>query len=239
MNFSTRSVSRPSRSTHGTRHSLVLEPTRWVSLGRACRLLGVNESTLRRWADSGQVRSYRTPGGHRRFSENDLVALTGSGPRRANDAYGSLGDIALARIRRNLHRGDIADQAWFRLAVDEEGRERLRALGRRLIELVPDYLSRRGRRARAQAEAKEIGAQYGEELGGIGLSSRDAVQAFTFFRRALVDAAKQFAAQREMTADAAAEAAEQVVALADEVLLALLESFEATDETRQPTPAAR
>ncbi|HSP55765.1 MAG TPA: MerR family DNA-binding transcriptional regulator, partial [Dehalococcoidia bacterium] len=38
--------------------------TRWITLGQACKLLGVNESTLRRWADAGNVRSFRTPGGH-------------------------------------------------------------------------------------------------------------------------------------------------------------------------------
>ena len=49
--------------------------TRWITLGQACKLLGVNESTLRRWADAGHVRSFRTPGGHRRFSEEDLRVL--------------------------------------------------------------------------------------------------------------------------------------------------------------------
>ena len=48
---------------------------RWITLGQACKLLGVNESTLRRWADAGHVRSFRTPGGHRRFSEEDLRVL--------------------------------------------------------------------------------------------------------------------------------------------------------------------
>ena len=31
--------------------------TRWVSLSRACEILGVDESTLRRWADAGHVRA--------------------------------------------------------------------------------------------------------------------------------------------------------------------------------------
>ena len=35
--------------------------TRWITLGQACKLLGVNESTLRRWADAGHTRSFRTP----------------------------------------------------------------------------------------------------------------------------------------------------------------------------------
>ncbi len=206
------------------------EPTRWISLGRACRLLGVNESTLRRWADDGQVRSFRTPGGHRRFSEGDLIALMNGRVHRTRNTYGGLGEIALARIRRNLNRGGTSDRSWYRHAEDESDRERLRQLGRRLVDLVPEYLSRGARHARAQADAYEIGAEYGQELRRLKLSSRDAVEAFAFFRRALVDAAKQFAAQEEMAAEGSEDARERIVALADEVLLALLEAHEAAED---------
>ena len=48
---------------------------RWFTLGQACRMLGVDESTLRRWADGGHVHAFRTPGGHRRFAESDLQEL--------------------------------------------------------------------------------------------------------------------------------------------------------------------
>ena len=33
-------------------------PDRWLTLGQACRVLNVDESTLRRWADAGQVRTF-------------------------------------------------------------------------------------------------------------------------------------------------------------------------------------
>jgi len=35
------------------------EHGRWLTLGQACRMLNVDESTLRRWADAGQVRTFR------------------------------------------------------------------------------------------------------------------------------------------------------------------------------------
>src|SRR5438105_3853652 len=38
-------------------------------------LLQANPSTVIRWIDSGQLRAYRTPGGHRRVRERDLVAF--------------------------------------------------------------------------------------------------------------------------------------------------------------------
>ena len=36
---------------------------------------GVTASTVSRWADEGKVRSFRTPGGHRRFRAADLTLV--------------------------------------------------------------------------------------------------------------------------------------------------------------------
>ena len=88
-------------------------PSRWISLSRACNLLGVNESTLRRWADAGYVRSFRTPGGHRRFAEDDLRALMAGQGRAGPASYGSLGHLALMRIRRRLQRGRKLQARWY------------------------------------------------------------------------------------------------------------------------------
>ena len=48
---------------------------RWLTIEEACRILGVDQSTLRRWSDAGKVPVFRTPGGHRRYSETDIRAL--------------------------------------------------------------------------------------------------------------------------------------------------------------------
>ena len=53
----------------------------WLTLGRAARYLGVAQSTIRKWSDSGRVRAFKTPGGHRRYRRADLDAfLNGSAP---------------------------------------------------------------------------------------------------------------------------------------------------------------
>src|SRR5574341_214034 len=44
----------------------------WVSLGEAAAILGIHPTTVRHWADSGDLPSQRTPGGHRRFRRYDL-----------------------------------------------------------------------------------------------------------------------------------------------------------------------
>jgi len=46
----------------------------WLSLSEASALLGVHPTTVRRWADSGDIPCLRTPGGHRRFRAADLTA---------------------------------------------------------------------------------------------------------------------------------------------------------------------
>jgi hypothetical protein len=64
-------------------------------------------SDSRAWitlADAGKVRIFRTPGGHRRFSQNDLHTLTGAAAPDAAHPRVSLGDLALVRIRRRLKR---------------------------------------------------------------------------------------------------------------------------------------
>src|SRR5438445_12895090 len=47
----------------------------WLSLDEAAKRLSVHPATLREWADKGQIRTFRTPGGHRRFSEVDVAHL--------------------------------------------------------------------------------------------------------------------------------------------------------------------
>jgi excisionase family DNA binding protein len=49
-----------------------------LTASEAARHLGVSISTLRRWSDAGHVQSYRTPGGQRRFSVEQLDAFLDS-----------------------------------------------------------------------------------------------------------------------------------------------------------------
>jgi excisionase family DNA binding protein len=52
----------------------------WLTLGEAARYLGVAQSTIRKWSDTGRVRAFYTPGRHRRYRREDLDAfLEGSG----------------------------------------------------------------------------------------------------------------------------------------------------------------
>jgi excisionase family DNA binding protein len=49
---------------------------------QAARYLGVSIATIRRWADAGHITCYRTPGGQRRFSRDQLDDFIASMHRR-------------------------------------------------------------------------------------------------------------------------------------------------------------
>ena len=100
---------------------------RWIPLARACQLLGVNASTLRQWADQGQIRVFRTPGGHRRFSSDDLQAFverTAPGASAGARQRPSVPDGVLRRIRRGLQAERVASSPWYE-PLDEGARGRI------------------------------------------------------------------------------------------------------------------
>ncbi len=186
-------------------------------------MLGVDESTLRRWADNGQVQAFRTLGGHRRFAEPDIREVLAGGPD--GQRYRELGEIAVTRIRRQLRTSPAREASWY-TTVDGPSRDRLRPLGRKLAALAADYLRRRGRRAGLLQDARELGHEYGRELAASGLPLAQAVEAFIFFRHSLDESTKQATQQHGLSAADALAAYEQVTALADQVLIGLTEAYE-------------
>lgn len=61
----------------------------WLTLGQAAKYLGIAQSTVRVWTDSGRLPVFYTPGGHRRFLRSDLdtfVQRNGAGSRGRGDA---------------------------------------------------------------------------------------------------------------------------------------------------------
>ena len=62
-----------------------------LSTSQAAQALGVSLGTIRRWSDMGYLESYRTPGGQRRFSREQIEQFIDSlqrGSRPTRDARG-------------------------------------------------------------------------------------------------------------------------------------------------------
>ena len=165
-------------------------PRQWLSLSQASRLLGVNQVTLRHWANRELIRSFRTPGGHRRFSVEDIYNLvSGEPPIYSGDTYEEVREKAIAGMRRKL-RYSRGMSPLRRLGLSEVERDQMRAWGRRLVEVVVEYLSSSRNRPRLLEEAKSIGQSYGTEAARNGISLSGTVEALLFFRRSIEDMVK-------------------------------------------------
>ena len=74
---------------------LCMEPIKESPLGlstsQAAHALGVSLGTIRRWSDMGYLESYRTPGGQRRFSREQIEEFIESLQRGSRPAQSSLG----------------------------------------------------------------------------------------------------------------------------------------------------
>ncbi len=57
---------------------------------QAARYLGVSLATIRRWTDAGHISCYRTPGGQRRFSREQLDVFVASMHRDGRSARAEL-----------------------------------------------------------------------------------------------------------------------------------------------------
>ena len=188
------------------------DQSRWLSLGDACRLLEVSDTTLRQWADNGQLRVYRTPGGHRRFLRDDVMALTDGGPPpRNSEGKDALEGSALRRIRRRLHQVNASRQPWYQ-SVEEEGRVRMRLFGRRLLSLLAQDGPRR-RRQDTLDESLQLGQQYGSEMADRGVLLKDTLEAFIFFRTMVLDSANPRSWGR-------------IIELADRVLVGVAQAYQ-------------
>ena len=67
-----------------------------LSTSQAARALGVSLGTIRRWSDMGYLESYRTPGGQRRFSRDQIEEFIESLQRGNRPTQSSLGADRMA-----------------------------------------------------------------------------------------------------------------------------------------------
>lgn len=201
----------------------------WLALGAASRLVGVGPDTLRRWADTGKVQSYQTPGGHRRFLRSSLEAMINA-PRRA-PRYGveRLPDsrqTMAGELHRRMKRTGYANQPWqSRLTSDQ--RDEFRRWGQRTFQLVIEYVavSKRAERQILIEEAEKMGALYGAEASRAGLSLAETVEAFLFFRSPVLDAIVGHLRRRSADVSEVTAAFHEANAAIDRVLTALVASY--------------
>jgi len=199
-----------------TSNNRIVEKSQWLSLRDACRLLDVSNTTLRQWADNGYLRVYRTPGGHRRFLRDDVESFANA-PQQAQEQgrEDAIEDSALRKIRRSLSRNDVVKQSWYQ-SVEEEGKDRMRLFGRRLLSLLLQEFGPRRRRQELLEEARMLGREYGTEMSERGVSLKDTIEAFVFFRTMVLDSTNSGAWNR-------------IIEAADRVLVGMADSYQDAD----------
>lgn len=204
--------------------------TEWLSLGEASRTLGVNTSTLRRWADADLVRTFRTPGGHRRFSASDLDRLMGAGVDPAQE----LDDEAIASIRERLNR-DETQRDWLD-RLDPGARRDLGELGRQMVQLLEAYVAPGASDlAGLDQQAGDIGRRYATLLQWAQVSLTEAVTAFAYFRGGMDEALRAYARKQGIDGEAKDSLWEKSATLEDRVLVALTAGYEEdADAARVP-----
>lgn len=201
------------------------QPSQWISLSKAAQRLGVHVSTVRRWADAGEIPVMLSPGGHRRFAVSDIDRFTDE--RRRLKTIGGLelvwAEQAMTRTRKEL----VSLQQSGRLsAFAEKDREHKRILGRRLMGLMLQYISLREGGEELLAEARAIGQEHATSALEEGIPLINAMQIILFFRDTLVDVALQLPEVVHVQPDANSHLMRRMSTLLNTVELAVAETYD-------------
>ena len=199
---------------------------RWLSLSEAAEQLSVHPTTLRRWADNGDIPVMLTPGGHRRFAASDVTHFASERRRlrQASDVEQIWAERAVIQTRREMvvHQ----DDSWLS-GFDSEARARSRLMGQRLIGLMLQYLSAEDDGQSILQEARKIGRQYGRNALEAGMSLTESVQVSIFFRDALVESALQLPENVRIRPETNLRLLRRINTLLNSVHLAIAEVYDA------------
>lgn len=223
-------VSVPPVSARPNRSNRPIQRERWLSLGPASRLVGVDPDTLRRWANEGRVEVFVTPGRHRRFDRRALERLASPGRGEAR-SLASLG-ASPERLTR-AYRRTYADEMPTRQAAAEASgeRERYRQDGRRLVAALIAHLDaeRRDAAARHETEAEAIALvdAFARRLRASGMSLTEGIALFMTGRRPFLAELSRLGRQRTLDSARLAELYADATALLDRLLLRLVETYQA------------
>ncbi len=158
----------------------------WLTLSDVAKLLGVSQGTVRRWADSGRLPFFRTPGGHRRFLSKEVARFISRGHQAGEQSLLHMENQVLSVVRSDISTR-IGEQSWYRY-YDSDRSDRRRDTGRRLVGLLMHYTSQTANSDLYLQEAKELMRGYGFEAKSLNMNLYDTAQAYLFFRRSLNEA---------------------------------------------------
>jgi excisionase family DNA binding protein len=201
----------------------------WLSIRDASRLLGVHIGTVREWADAGILPSYRTPGGHRRFTAYDLRTFLQQRQQHSTPAPStSSADHALGYLRQELQAHPLKHASWFQninLAPNPEDRARQREFGQSLLRAVVAFVEEPDHHDLLLDEGRRTAHAYGRTLAGSGLSAGNAARATIYFRQMILKTVLDIQLGSRINDEEDARLFQRVSAFLDEILLAILDAY--------------
>lgn len=192
------------------------EPTsgEQIGLSEAARLIGVSASTMRRYADHGEVPVTKTTGGHRRFRRRDVSRfahhLLGEPPltprelpsvplTQIGELLSDSGASLTERVQRKMYQRGRA--GWFAtpqgrtrtsLWLDSFGRSVTDGSHREAIEMTASYLELALLAGASTAECVRFLTQLGQAAGLEALRSGDCREEVRGWQRLMTAATESF-----------------------------------------------
>jgi excisionase family DNA binding protein len=210
----------------------------WLTLTQAAQQLNVHPTTLRRWADNGDIPAMRTPGGHRRFAASDLkqFAVERSLLRRVSALEQHWVQQALSQTRREIVQQP--DQSWL-VMMDDQAREHNRMLGQRLLGLILQFIAGEETNGHILAEARLMGREYGQLALELGLPLTVALEASMFFRDNLMETALQLPETARVQPEASLRLMRRLNELLNAVHLAIAHVYDSANESARQNNATK
>ena len=196
-----------------------------VGISEASHLLGVSEATLRQWTDEGSIKAFVTPGGHRRYSKEELKDFLTSHENLlgVKDLVGKLEKTAEAH--REIGAAFLNSTVWYE-RMSLEHKRRLAILGRQVLNLMMSYVAGAQKRAEVLAQAREIGRSFGDMLADEGVPLTDSVQAFISHRDPVSDIVSEMLRKKELVGEGVVTAMPLLEQIMDSALVSLVEAHQ-------------
>lgn len=163
--------------------------SQWLGISAAAQRLNVHLTTLRRWAENGDIAYTVTPGGHRRFAVSDLDEFADRQKRNRNKPENEgkqWADRALTTTREAL---PAQKNSWMS-DMSDESRLAHRDVGRQLLGLTMQFISAESAETPAFLEEAEIlGKKYAEIGVRDGIPLSEMTRASLFFHDTMLETA--------------------------------------------------
>ena len=195
-----------------------------LSITKAAKILGVHPLTLRNWSEKGQIPFYRTPGGHRRFRQQDLANFLAGMSQNVDAKEIALVATTHQALRRVLDKPaptPMVVQPVWQQNLSEQQRATMRELGKRLLGMTLHYAAGNADES-TLAKGHELGRDYGRAVRDFGWSVTEAVATFNFFRDSVIDST--FTGQHADTVQA--QLYRRLNQFFNEVILAMIKTLE-------------